>query len=147
VGGGRSEMIAVDTNIVVRYAVKDDPVQTRSATSFLRENQCLLLPTVVLESVWVMGSKRGYALEPAMVAERIRQIAGLPTVSVYKALQVSLALDWYEAGMDFADALHLAIAGKEMGLATLDKGIRSSADRLGIEYRVVLVPPYAGDAP
>jgi predicted nucleic-acid-binding protein len=138
-------MIAVDTNIVVRYAVKDDPVQTRSATNFLRDNQCLLLPTVVLESVWVMGSKRGYALSPAIVAGRIRRIAGLPTVSVYQALQVSLALDWYEAGMDFADALHLAIAGKKIGLATLDQGIRSWGDRLGIEHRVVLVHPYAGD--
>lgn len=80
-----------------------------------------------------------------MVAERIGQIAGLPTVSVYQALQVSLALDWYEAGMDFADALHLAIAGKEIGLATLDQGIRSWVDRFGIAHRVVLVPPYAED--
>lgn len=118
-------MIAVDTNIVVRYAVKDDPVQTQLATSFLRDNQCRLLPTVVLESVWVMGSKRGYALAPVTVAERVRHIAGLPTVQVEQAAEIARALDWYEAGMDFADALHLALAGRSIGLATLDRGIRS----------------------
>lgn len=31
-------MIAVDTNIVVRYAIKDDLAQARLATRFLQEN-------------------------------------------------------------------------------------------------------------
>lgn len=52
-------MIAIDTNVVLRYALKDDAEQARSATAFLRDNDCLLLPTVVLEVVWVMSSKRG----------------------------------------------------------------------------------------
>ena len=64
-GSGAPPLIAVDTNIVVRYAVKDDPEQTRLATEFLRENRCRLLPTVVLEAGWVLGSKRGYGLEAA----------------------------------------------------------------------------------
>lgn len=132
-------MIAVDTNIVVRYAIKDDLAQARLATRFLQENTCLLLPTVVLESVWVMGSKRGYALDPVTVAERVRHVAGLPTMHVYQGPQVARALAWYEAGMDFADALHLALAGTETGLATLDQGIRAWADRLGIGHRVALL--------
>jgi len=132
-------MIAVDTNIVVRYAVKDDPDQTRLATAFLRDNRCLLLPTVILETVWVLGSKRGYALKVQTVAERLRHVAGLPTVEVEHALQVAKALDWYEGGMDFADALHLALAGEVVGLATLDQGIRAAADRLKLEKRVVVI--------
>ncbi len=53
--------------------------------------------------------------------------------------QMRTAVDWYEAGMDFADALHLALAGAEVGLATLDQGIRLSADRLDLQHRVVLI--------
>lgn len=63
-------MIALDTNIVLRYLIKDDAEQARLATDYLRQHRCLLLPTVVLEAVWVMGSRRGYALAPATVAER-----------------------------------------------------------------------------
>lgn len=59
---------------------------------------------------------------------------------VEQAEALALALDWYEAGMDFADALHLALAGKDCGLATLDKGIRTQAEQLRLQYPVVLVP-------
>ena len=41
-------MIAVDTNLVIRYALKDGSDQARLAGDFLRANRCLLLPTVVL---------------------------------------------------------------------------------------------------
>lgn len=133
-------MIAIDTNVVLRYALKDDAEQARSATAFLRDNDCLLLPTVVLEVVRVMSSKRGYGLDAVTVAERVRSIAGLPRVRVEQAEALALALDWYEAGMDFADALHLALAGKDCGLATLDKGIRTQAEQLRLQYPVVVVP-------
>ena len=132
-------MIALDINVVVRYALKDDPDQARLAVNVLSLHRCLLLPTVILEAVWVMGSKRGYALEPAVVAERIRHVAGLPTVEVESGARVADALNWYEQGMDFADALHLALAGPEIGLATLDRGIPTWAKRLGVSHRVLLV--------
>lgn len=132
-------MIALDTNVVLRYLIKDDAAQAQWATQCLRQRQCLLLPTVVLESAWVMGSKRGYALEPAHVAERLRHVAGLPTVVVEQAPQVARAIDWYEAGMDFADALHLALSG-EAGLATFDQGIDTFVDRHQLLVPVVLLP-------
>ena len=137
-------MIALDTNVVVRYAIKDDPEQTRLATDFLRDNECLLLPTVVLEAAWVMGSKRGYALDRATVAERLRHVAGLPNVRVEQATQIAVALRWYEAGMDVADALHLALAGSEQELVTLDRGIRRLAERLQLDHPVVVLETTPG---
>ncbi|MFB1487395.1 MULTISPECIES: hypothetical protein [unclassified Thiocapsa] len=86
-----------------------------------------------------MGSKRGYALEPAIVAERLRHVSGLPTVQVEHGPQVADALNWYEQGMDFADALHLALAGPVIGLATLDQGIQKRANQLGLTHRVTLI--------
>jgi predicted nucleic-acid-binding protein len=86
-------VIAIDTNVVLRYVLRDDPVQATLATDFSRENRCLVLPTVLLEAAWVMGSKRGYGLDPSAVAERLRHIAGLPTVEVEQGARVAQALD------------------------------------------------------
>ncbi len=133
-------MMAVDTNILVRYVVKDDKPRTEAATRFLRHNQCVLLPTVVLETVWVLASKKSYALARETVVERIRHIAGLSNVIVSEAKPLDLALKRYESGMDFADALHLAMSEDYSGFATLDKKMRLCADRLGLTEQVVLLP-------
>ncbi len=45
-------MLSVDTNILVRYAVKDNPRQTELATAILAENRCFILCSVVLESAY-----------------------------------------------------------------------------------------------
>lgn len=52
-------MIAVDTNILVRYTMRDDPQQTEVATRFLHEHDCLVLRSVVMELVWVLSSGLG----------------------------------------------------------------------------------------
>jgi predicted nucleic-acid-binding protein len=44
-------MIDVDTNILVRYIVKNDAEQTHVATAFLASKQCMVLQTVLLETV------------------------------------------------------------------------------------------------
>jgi predicted nucleic-acid-binding protein len=69
-------MIGVDANILVRYAVKDDPQQTAQATDFLAKHRCFILKTVLLELVWVLGSKSGYDLSRELVLERVRHILG-----------------------------------------------------------------------
>jgi predicted nucleic-acid-binding protein len=88
-------MIAVDTNILVRYAVKDDSRQTAIATNFLATHQCFVLKTVLIELVWVSESDSGYALLRNIVEERLRHISGLPYIVVQDSYQVALALDWY----------------------------------------------------
>jgi predicted nucleic-acid-binding protein len=48
------------------------------------------------------------------------------------------ALTWYQQGMDFADALHLASVSGETEFATFDASLRRTAGRLGIG-RVVAI--------
>jgi predicted nucleic-acid-binding protein len=133
-------MIAIDTNIVVRYAIKDDKRQAEAAIRFLKHNRCLLLPTVVLESVWVLASKKGYNLSRETVIERIKHIAGLPNVTVQDATALSFALQSYASGMDFADALHLGLIDSCSGFATMDQKMWLCAERLGMADRVFLLP-------
>jgi len=132
-------MIGVDVNVLVRYAVKDDPQQTVLATHFLAKHRCFILKTVLLELVWVLGSKSGYDLPRELVLKRVKHILGLPNVVMQDAEHVTLALDWYEAGMDFADALHLASSSDLTAFATFDKKISHKANKLNISPQVIIL--------
>ena len=128
-------MIAVDTNILVRYTMRDDPQQTKVATRFLHEHNCLVLRSVVMELVWVLSS--GYSLSKKDIAKRVRQILRLSTIYTEDADNILSALRWYEKGMDFADALHLAISiGSADGLSTFDRKFANTAKRLGIKQKI-----------
>jgi len=132
-------MLSVDTNILVRYAVKDELRQTELATRILAENHCFILCSVVLETGWVL--ENAYACSPAQVFERLTHIFSLPTVAVETYPAVISALDRYASGMDFADALHLSLSeyqNKE-GLLTFDKKFANAANRLNVQHSVKLV--------
>ena len=73
-------MVVVDINVVVRYLAKDDPIQTQLVTHFFDQNQCLILKTVLLETVWVLSSKSGYNWNRALVLERLRHLMGVPNI-------------------------------------------------------------------
>jgi predicted nucleic-acid-binding protein len=130
-------MIAVDTNILVRYAVKDAPKQTVAATDFLRSNSCCILKTVLLELAWVLSSRTGYDLSRSVVAERLRHICGLPTITVDDADTVAQAITWFEQGLDFADALHLASSASYAGFASMDRRMTIKAARLAAGYKIM----------
>jgi len=132
-------MIAVDTNILVRYAVKDDKRQTALATSFIADNECRVLKSVILELVWVLSSSSGYNLTRKVVTERLRHIMGLPTIHTEDAVQVAQAINWYEKGMDFADALHLASSCEVKGFATLDGKMSRKALQIAPTQNILLV--------
>ncbi len=132
-------MIAIDTNVLVRYAVKDNRHQTALATAFLARNRCLVLKTVLLELVWVLSSPAGYALSREIVHERLLHILGLPEIETEDAPNVAQALAWYAKGMDFADALHLAGSVELAGLATFDRKFAATAKKMGAVPSVLLV--------
>ena len=76
------------------------------------------------------------------VIPALRAFAGLPGVSVEDASLVANAMDWAEAGMDFADALHLAAAAECEGLITFDKRLARFGTRLsGIPITALLTAP------
>ena len=94
-----------------------------------------VLRTVLLEVEWVLRSV--YDLPSKRIILALRALAGLPGVSVEDAGLVAKAFDWTEAGMDFADALHLAVAAECEGFLTFDKRIVCSGTRLsGLSVKV-----------
>lgn len=121
-------MRAVDTNVVVRYLTGDDPKQAGKARAVIGREPTFVPRTVLLETEWVL---RGvYDLPPDQVIPALRALAGLPGVLVEDAPLVAKAMDWAEAGLDFADAMHLAAAAECGGFLTFDKRLLRAGTRL-----------------
>ena len=99
-------MISVDTNVLVRIITNDHPKQAKLAAAVLEKERVFISTTVLLEMEWVL--RYAYEAKRETILKAFRSILGLPNVETEDALCIARALKWYEGGMDFADALHLA---------------------------------------
>jgi predicted nucleic acid-binding protein len=122
-------MIAIDSNIVVRYLTGDHAEQAEQARTLIESTDVFVGTTVLLETEWVLRSAYGYAAGP--LAKALRRFAGLRHVTLEAPDLAAQALDWMEAGLDFADALHLAKAAGFDAFVTFDQRFARAADRLG----------------
>jgi predicted nucleic-acid-binding protein len=120
-------MIAVDTNVPVRFLVRDHAKQAARAEALIRANETWVSKTVLLETEWVLRSL--YGISPETVAGALRALAGLRTVFLEDELAVAKALDWFKEGLDFADALHLASVGNVKQFATFDRKLARQVRR------------------
>jgi predicted nucleic-acid-binding protein len=121
-------MIAVDTNVLVRLVTNDDPVQSPRAARLFEREDVYLSKTVLLEAEWVL--RAAYALAPPSIRPALEGLLAAPSVTVEDAPSVMRALAWYEAGMDFADALHLASSPDVSSFKTFDKALAKRAGKL-----------------
>lgn len=123
-------MTALDTNILVRVLTDDDPAQVRAARDLLASDDTFRVPiTVILETGWLLEAI--YELERSVVADSLRHFFGLPNVEIDRPQHVDQALQWYENGLDFADAIHLALSQDTDRLATFDQAFALDAPGRG----------------
>ena len=124
-------LISVDTNVLVRFLVNDDPEQARRAKMLIAEAPVLVTPTVLLETEWVL--RAGYRMRAVDIVHCFRALLGLPTVTIRDPQAIAEALDACEAGLDFADASHLALSIDATGFATFDtRFARDARPRSGL---------------
>jgi len=124
-------MLAVDTNVVVRFLTDDDPAQAARARTIFQREKVLLVKTVLLETEWVLRSL--YRFDPIRIIDAFTSLIALPNVECEDIGSVANAIEWVRAGMDFADALHLASATPAGRFATFDrKLIEGSRNLTGI---------------
>jgi predicted nucleic-acid-binding protein len=112
-------MVALDTNLLLRFVLDDDPVQSIRARSFLAEQSVYVPLTVILEFAWAL--RRIYKFSKRDVNTAILAFSQIETVKVEQIDRVELAMCLAEAGADFADALHLASSQSCEWLATFDQ--------------------------
>lgn len=122
-------MIALDTNILARYFLNDDPKQSKAAIALLSKKQIYTAPpTVILELVWVL---RVNGCEREQIIKALRLLLGLPNFKPKQFEALCYALRWYEEGMDFGDALHMALSAGDQAFCTFDKTLSKVALECG----------------
>jgi predicted nucleic-acid-binding protein len=122
-------MLAIDTNLVVRYLADDDPDQSSKARTLIDSQSVFVSKTVLLEAEWVLRSV--YQYDAVEVAGALRRFAGMEQVLIEDGALVAQALDWMQAGMDFADALHLSKAAGCEAFISFDRRLARAAAKLG----------------
>jgi predicted nucleic-acid-binding protein len=116
----QESMIAVDTNVVVRFLVADDAPQARLAKRLFAENRIAVAHTVLLETEWVL--RHSYQFARDRVASGLLHLLGIETVFCERREAVLTAINAIAAGCDFADALHAATADRRVvAFATFDE--------------------------
>ena len=110
-------MIGVDTNILIRYLVQDDEVQSLAAAKivdgFTPEAPGFISQVVLVETVWVLT--RAYKMSRDAIANIVETLLRARELVVERAEAGYLALVTYRSTKaDFSDAL-IAQGGKLAG--------------------------------
>lgn len=104
--------VSVDTNVLVRSAVRDDAKQARAADRVLKDASVIAVALPCLcEFVWVL--RKLYGIQPDDVSAAIKALLAAANVEVNRpAVEAGLAL--LDAGGDFADGV-IAYEGQWLG--------------------------------
>jgi predicted nucleic-acid-binding protein len=129
-------MRAVDTNVLVRLATRDDAAQTAAAEAFVAQGAWV--PHLVLaEAMWVLGSV--YDLGPEKIATAVEMLLSHKELTIQDADVVEAALRHFRTRpkLGFSDCLILEVARKagHLPLGTFDRDLSQleGAHRLSLE--------------
>jgi predicted nucleic-acid-binding protein len=126
-------MIALDTNLLVRALVADNPEQVAVVRRLIAGDSVFISRTVLLEAEWVLRAR--YKKNRAELHEFFTALLETDNTVIETSEAVGNALDWYAQGADFADALHLAACGTAV-MHTFDRDFCKAAREAGIAPEV-----------
>lgn len=122
-------MIALDTNMLVRAVVADDPAQVEIVRRLMAKNTVFISRTVLLETEWVLRSR--YKKTRAQLQAFLSALLETDDLIIEAADAVSHAVEWYAQGADFAYAMHLS-ACEGAVMHTFDRDFCKDAHQLGV---------------
>ena len=102
-------MLGIDTNVLVRFLVRDDEPQFEKARKLIKREvaagrRVFVSQLVLLETEWVLRSR--YSLAKSMIIDAISGLLGAPDVQFEDEPAVEEALFiWKDTTADFADCL------------------------------------------
>jgi predicted nucleic-acid-binding protein len=115
-------MRAVDPNVLVRLATRDDERQTAGAEAFVAEG-AWVSQIVLVGALWVLSSV--YELGPEKIATAVEMLLNHQDLSVQDADVVAAALEHFRKrpALGFSDCLILEVARKagHLPLGTFDR--------------------------
>ena len=129
-------MIAIDTNIIIRFLTRDDEDQYQKSYQIFATSKSIFIPTtVILETEWVL--RFSYKLSSERIVFALSNLLGLENIVSENKERIIIALQWHEQGMDFADALHLSFSLHTQAFLSFDKKMMNKASLLNIGIKVI----------
>ena len=127
-------MIALDTNVLVRYLVADDERQAEAARLLLEgltaERPGFVCREVIVELAWVL--QRAYGFSRDRIAKVLVDLAATENLEVEAAEDVArAALSYRQGGAGFSDLMIVA-AAERAGADTLYTFDRKAAQLEGV---------------
>lgn len=122
-------MKAIDTNVLARFFINDEDdreaAKQRPAAIVAMSEAVFVSISVILEFEWVM---RGFYELPRKDIQRVfESLCGLENVQIEDRGVILSALNSYQRGLDFADALHLARADFCTAILSFDQRLKKRA--------------------
>jgi predicted nucleic-acid-binding protein len=127
-------MKALDSNVLARFFIDDaddaHAARQRPAAAAAMSERAFVSVTVLLEFEWVM---RGfYGLKLRDMGRVLRALAGIEHITLEDRGAVLAALEAFDKGVDFADALHLARSARASSFVTFDQRLAKRAKGLAL---------------
>ena len=119
-------MRGIDTNIVVRLLLRDDPQQVETVDTLVEAGGLSISWTVLIETEWVLRAVYGF--DRATIAGLVKSLAMIDGLSVPEASGLIWACERYSAGADFTDMVHL-LASDGTTFLTFDRDFARRAGR------------------
>lgn len=126
-------MRAVDTNVLARFMLNDDPVQSPLARDLVKAGVFVPL-TVLLELGWLLQSRYGLGREH--LAASLFDLFDVPGIVLDDDQAVRAAVAAYAKDGDFADHLHLVASKGVEAFVTFDRGVVAD-DAIGVRVEIV----------
>lgn len=114
-------MLGVDTNVLVRFLVRDDEAQFERARKLIKREvaagrRVFIGQLVLLETEWVLRSR--YGLSKSQIVETISGLLATTDVQFEDEPAIEEALfTWKDAAADFADCL-IGAKNRRLGCRT-----------------------------
>jgi predicted nucleic-acid-binding protein len=122
-------MKAIDTNLVIRLLLDDDPVQSGAVKAMLASGDVVISPTVLLETLWVLESR--YGASDDVLLDTVAALARLSSVAIGRPKQAAEFFRLWRGGLDPQDAAHLAFVDDVDAFVTFDRALVKRAKELG----------------
>jgi predicted nucleic-acid-binding protein len=126
---------AVDTCVIARWLMRDDPVQTPIADRIMN-GPIEITHTVLLELGWLMMSVGRMTRE--QFADAALALLAIELVVVDRRAPLRWAIERFRAGADWADMVHIATVEAGSQFATFEKHLGRRAGR-GTPVRVEIL--------
>jgi predicted nucleic-acid-binding protein len=124
------DLNAVDTNVLVRFLTEDEPEQAARARNLFESGTVFVPLTVLLETYWVLHKAKNIPSD--LVLGKLVAITRMTQVSVEDSPRFDRVIALTDAGMEFADALHVTAVNADMRFATFDRRMIRAAQRCGL---------------